>query len=118
MPGGFKVGGVTIGGGELFLIAGQCVIESERHALKMAESICGVAKALRLPFIFKACYDTGNRTSLKSYRGPGLKEGLRVLRKVAETVKVPVLTDVHQAADVRSEERRVGKECRSRWSPY
>ena len=100
MPGGFKVGGVTIGGGELFLIAGPCVIESERHALKMAETICGVAKALRLPFIFKASYDKANRTSIKSYRGPGLKEGLRVLRKVAETVKVPVLTDVHEAADV------------------
>ncbi|MGH9669480.1 MAG: 3-deoxy-8-phosphooctulonate synthase [Terriglobales bacterium] len=100
MAGGFKVGSVTIGGGELFLIAGPCVIESERHALKMAESICGVAKALRLPYIFKASYDKANRTSIKSFRGPGLKEGLRVLRKVAETVKIPVLTDVHEAADV------------------
>jgi len=100
MAGGFKVGSVSIGGGELFLIAGPCVIESERHALKMAEAICGVAKALRLPFIFKASYDKANRTSLKSYRGPGMKEGLRVLRKVAETLKVPVLTDVHEAADV------------------
>ncbi len=100
MAGGFKVGSVSIGGGELFLIAGPCVIESERHALKMAEAICGVAKALRLPFIFKASYDKANRTSLKSYRGPGMKEGLRVLRKIAETVKVPVLTDVHEAADV------------------
>jgi 2-dehydro-3-deoxyphosphooctonate aldolase (KDO 8-P synthase) len=100
MSGGFKVGSVTIGGGELFLIAGPCVIENERHALKLAEAICGVAKALRLPLIFKASYDKANRTSLKSYRGPGLKEGLRVLRKVAETFKVPVLTDVHEAADV------------------
>ena len=100
MAGGFKVGGVTIGDGELFLIAGPCVIESERHALKMAEAICGVAKALRLPFIFKASYDKANRTSLKSYRGPGMKEGLRILRKVAETLKLPVLTDVHEAADV------------------
>ncbi|MGH9649892.1 MAG: 3-deoxy-8-phosphooctulonate synthase, partial [Terriglobales bacterium] len=100
MAGGFKVGSVTIGGGELFLIAGPCVIESERHALKMAESICGVAKALRLPFIFKASYDKANRTSIKSYRGPGLKEGLRILRKVAETLKVPVLTDVHEAGQV------------------
>jgi len=100
MPGGFKVGGVTIGSGELFLIAGPCVIENERHALKMAEAICGVAKALGLPFIFKASYDKANRTSLKSYRGPGMKEGLRVLHKIAETLKVPVLTDVHEAADV------------------
>jgi len=100
MAGGFKVGSVTIGGGELFLIAGPCVIENERHALKMAEAICGVTKALHLPFIFKASYDKANRTSLKSYRGPGLKEGLRVLHKIAETLKVPVLTDVHEAADV------------------
>jgi 2-dehydro-3-deoxyphosphooctonate aldolase (KDO 8-P synthase) len=100
MADGFKVGSVSIGGGELFLIAGPCVIENDRHALKMAETICGVAKALRLPFIFKASYDKANRTSIKSYRGPGLKEGLRVLRKVGDAVKVPVLTDVHEAADV------------------
>jgi 2-dehydro-3-deoxyphosphooctonate aldolase (KDO 8-P synthase) len=100
MSGGFKVGSVTIGGGELFLIAGPCVIESERHALKMAEAICGVAKVLRLPFIFKASYDKANRTSLKSYRGPGLKEGLRVLHKIAETLKIPVLTDVHETVEV------------------
>jgi 2-dehydro-3-deoxyphosphooctonate aldolase (KDO 8-P synthase) len=100
MSGGFKVGSVTIGGGELFLIAGPCVIENERHALKMAEAICGVAKALRLPFIFKASYDKANRTSLKSYRGPGLKEGLRVLHKIAETLKIPVLTDVHETVEV------------------
>ncbi len=100
MADGFKVGSVSIGGGELFLIAGPCVIENDRHALKMAETICGVAKALRLPFIFKASYDKAKRTSIKSYRGPGLKEGLRVLRKVGDAVKVPVLTDVHEAADV------------------
>ena len=96
----FQVGNVTIGGGELFLIAGPCVIESEEHAFKMAECVSGVARALQLPFIFKASYDKANRTSLGSYRGPGLMEGLRILRKVAERVKVPVLTDVHEAADV------------------
>ncbi len=96
----FQVGNVKIGCGELFLIAGPCVIESEEHALKMAECVAGVARALRVPFIFKASYDKANRTSLRSYRGPGLMEGLRVLRKVAETVKVPVLTDVHEAAQV------------------
>ncbi len=96
----FQVGNVKIGCGELFLIAGPCVIESEEHALKMAECVAGVARALRVPFIFKASYDKANRTSLGSYRGPGLMEGLRVLRKVAETVKVPVLTDVHEAAQV------------------
>jgi 2-dehydro-3-deoxyphosphooctonate aldolase (KDO 8-P synthase) len=97
----FKVGDVEIGGGELFLIAGPCVIESEEHAIKMAESIAGVARALRLPYIFKASYDKANRTSLKSYRGPGLDEGLRILNKIARTVRVPVLTDVHEAVDMQ-----------------
>ena len=97
----FKVGNVEIGGGELFLIAGPCVMESEEHAIKMAESIAGVARALRLPYIFKASYDKANRTSLKSYRGPGLDEGLRILNKIARTVHVPVLTDVHEAVDVQ-----------------
>ena len=96
----FQVGDVTIGGDKLFLIAGPCVIESEAHALKMAESIAGVTRALRLPLIFKASYDKANRTSIKSFRGPGLEEGLRILRKISRTVRVPVLTDVHQAADV------------------
>jgi 2-dehydro-3-deoxyphosphooctonate aldolase (KDO 8-P synthase) len=96
----FQVGGVEIGGDRLFLIAGPCVIESEQHALKMAESIAGVCKALRLPYIFKASYDKANRTSIRSYRGPGTAEGLRILRKVADKVGVPVLTDVHEVADV------------------
>jgi 2-dehydro-3-deoxyphosphooctonate aldolase (KDO 8-P synthase) len=96
----FKVGNVKVGGGELFLIAGPCVIESERHALKMAEAIAGVCRALRLPFIFKASYDKANRTSIKSFRGIGRDAGLRVLRKISQTVRVPVLTDVHEAVDV------------------
>ena len=100
MSSSFKVGDVTIGDGGLFLIAGPCVIESEAHALKMAECIAGVTRALKIPYIFKASYDKANRTSVKSYRGPGLKEGLKILRKVAEAVHVPVLTDVHDAHDV------------------
>jgi 2-dehydro-3-deoxyphosphooctonate aldolase (KDO 8-P synthase) len=96
----FQVGDVMVGSGRLFLVAGPCVIESEEHAVKMAECIAGVARALSLPYIFKASYDKANRTSLGSYRGPGLMEGLRILRKVADTVRVPVLTDVHQAQDV------------------
>ena len=100
MSSSFKVGDVTIGDGSLFLIAGPCVIESEEHALKMAECIAGVARALKMPYIFKASYDKANRTSVKSYRGPGMKEGLAILRKVADTVHVPVLTDVHDAHDV------------------
>jgi 2-dehydro-3-deoxyphosphooctonate aldolase (KDO 8-P synthase) len=96
----FKINDVTVGGGSLFLIAGPCVIESEGHALKMAECVAGVARAKRLPYIFKASYDKANRTSGESFRGPGLKEGLRILRKVRDTVRVPVLTDVHDAHDV------------------
>lgn len=96
----FKVGDVAIGSGNLFLIAGPCVIESEDHAIRMAEIIKGVTRALSIPFVFKASYDKANRTSIRSFRGPGLVEGLRILKKVKNEVGVPVLTDVHQAADV------------------
>lgn len=87
-------------GGNLFLIAGPCVIESESHALRMAQAIHDITRKLGIPYIFKASYDKANRTSLKSFRGPGLEEGLRVLKKIRETAKMPVLTDVHQAVDV------------------
>lgn len=96
----FQVGDVRIGAGNLFLIAGPCVIESEEHAVRMAEIIKGVTRALGLPFIFKASYDKANRTSIRSFRGPGIKEGLRILRKIKEEVQVPVLTDVHDTGDV------------------
>jgi 2-dehydro-3-deoxyphosphooctonate aldolase (KDO 8-P synthase) len=96
----FKLGPLTVGGGVLFLIAGPCVIESEAHALKMAEAIAGVTRKLNLPWIFKASYDKANRTSIKSFRGPGRDEGLRILRKVKEQIRVPVLTDVHEAKDM------------------
>ena len=92
----FEIGNVHVGSGELFLIAGPCVIESEAHALKMAGAISAVTRELRVPYIFKASYDKANRTSLKSFRGPGVKEGARILRKVAETHRVPVLTDIHE----------------------
>src|ERR1700684_3287741 len=100
MTASFQVGDVHIGSGGLFLIAGPCVIESEEHAMRMAEIIKGVTKALNFPFIFKASYDKANRTSIRSYRGPGMKEGLRILKKVKDEVHIPVLTDVHQVADV------------------
>jgi 2-dehydro-3-deoxyphosphooctonate aldolase (KDO 8-P synthase) len=96
----FQVEGVRIGSGNLFLIAGPCVIESEKHAIFMAEVIKGVTRALNVPFIFKASYDKANRTSLRSFRGPGLAEGLRILKKVKDEVHVPILTDVHETADV------------------
>ena len=76
------------------------MIESEQHALFMAEVIKGVTRSLNLPFIFKASYDKANRTSIRSFRGPGLEEGLRILKKIKDEVHIPVLTDVHQTADV------------------
>ena len=96
----FQVGDVHIGSGDLFLIAGPCVIESEEHAMRMAEIIKGVTRALGFPFIFKASYDKANRTSIRSFRGPGIKEGLRILKKIKNELQIPVLTDVHETADV------------------
>jgi 2-dehydro-3-deoxyphosphooctonate aldolase (KDO 8-P synthase) len=96
----FQVGDIRIGSGDLFLIAGPCVIESEDHAIRMAEIIKGVTRSLEFPFIFKASYDKANRTSIRSFRGPGLKEGLRILRKIKDELLLPVLTDVHETADV------------------
>src|SRR2546430_5460034 len=95
----FEIGDVHVGSGELFFIAGPCVIESEKHAMKMAEAISAITRELKVAYIFKASYDKANRTSIKSFRGPGVKEGARILRKVAESCRVPVLTDVHQVED-------------------
>jgi len=96
----FQVGDVRIGSGDVFLIAGPCVIESEEHAIRMAEIIKGVTRALEFPFIFKVSYDKANRTSIRGFRGPGVKEGLRILKKIKDEVQLPVLTDVHEVADV------------------
>lgn len=96
----FQVGEIRIGSGDLFLIAGPCVIESEDHAIRMAEIIKGVTRALGIPYIFKASYDKANRTSIRSFRGPGVKEGLRILKKIKDQLQIPVLTDVHDVADV------------------
>jgi 2-dehydro-3-deoxyphosphooctonate aldolase (KDO 8-P synthase) len=76
------------------------VIESEEHAMTMAEQLGAIAADLGVPYIFKASYDKANRTSIRSFRGPGLDEGLRILKKVRDVAKVPVLTDVHEAGDV------------------
>ena len=81
---------------DLFLIAGPCVIESRDHVLFMAAELKKIASACGVPFVFKASYDKANRTSLKSYRGPGLQEGLDILREVREKVGVPILSDVHE----------------------
>jgi 2-dehydro-3-deoxyphosphooctonate aldolase (KDO 8-P synthase) len=92
----FEIGPVQVGGGKLFLIAGPCVIESEAHARRMAEAIQRIASDLDVPYIFKASYDKANRTSVKSFRGPGLVEGTRILGLLARDTGLPVLTDVHE----------------------
>ena len=89
-------GSVRIGDGALALIAGPCVIESEAHAVETALALRDIARRAAVPFIFKASYDKANRTSGASFRGPGLKEGVRVLARVREAAAVPVLTDVHE----------------------
>jgi 2-dehydro-3-deoxyphosphooctonate aldolase (KDO 8-P synthase) len=95
----FNVGAVPVGRGELFLIAGPCVLESEEHARWMAEAIQRIASDLKIPYIFKASYDKANRTSIRSFRGPGLHEGARILRAIAKDNGLPVLTDVHTPED-------------------
>ncbi len=95
----FEIGNVPVGSGRLFLIAGPCVIESEAHARKMADAIVRIAADLKIPYIFKASYDKANRTSGKSFRGPGVAEGTAILGRIARDTGVPVLTDVHGAAD-------------------
>ncbi len=96
-----RVGEIRIGGGRpLVLIGGPCAIESEKHALMTAERLAGIAREQGVPFIYKSSYDKANRSSVHGYRGPGLVEGLRILRKVRDTLGVPVLSDVHQVREV------------------
>jgi 2-dehydro-3-deoxyphosphooctonate aldolase (KDO 8-P synthase) len=93
------LGSLRLGGGNpLFLIAGPCVIESEAHARMMAEKVAKIAADAGVPYIFKASYDKANRTSVKAFRGPGAQEGLRILGKIRADLKVPVLTDIHDAS--------------------
>jgi 2-dehydro-3-deoxyphosphooctonate aldolase (KDO 8-P synthase) len=99
--GKFSIGKIRFGGGApLFLIAGPCVIESEAHATMMAEKLAAAASELGVPYIFKASYDKANRSSVSSFRGPGLKDGLRILKKIKKRVGVPILTDVHEVSHV------------------
>ncbi|MHC4887134.1 MAG: 3-deoxy-8-phosphooctulonate synthase, partial [Planctomycetota bacterium] len=94
---------VPVGGGApLALMAGPCVMESEKHILTMAESLKGIAERLDLPFIFKASYDKANRTSVDSFRGPGLEEGLKLLNRVKTEFDLPILSDVHTPHDMEA----------------
>lgn len=95
----FPIGNFRVGeGAPLFLIAGPCVIESEEHATMHAERLARIASELHLPLIFKASYDKANRSSVKSFRGVGLQEGLRILAKIKQCTGLPILTDIHEAA--------------------
>jgi len=96
------VGNVKIGGKRpLVLIAGPCVIEDEKTTLRCAERLMTITNGVSVPLIFKASYDKANRTSLNSYRGPGIKEGLRILARVREELGVPVLSDVHSIEQIK-----------------
>src|SRR4030042_2782476 len=96
-----KVGEIQIGKGHpLVLIAGPCVLEGEANALEIAQQLKEICGSLKIPFIFKASYEKDNRGSEKSYKGPGIEEGLKILAKVKQKVGIPVLSDVHRMEDV------------------
>lgn len=96
-----KIDHIEIGGnGPLVLIAGPCVIESEDQIRKTVEGLKEITSEMNIPFIFKSSYDKANRTSIKSYRGPGLEKGLKILEKVKEEFDIPILIDVHRIEEV------------------
>ncbi len=95
------IGPIPVGGANpLALIAGPCVIESERHALETAEKLKRITSDADVPFIFKSSYDKANRSSIDSYRGPGLHEGLKILKKIKQELQVPVLSDIHKEEEI------------------
>jgi len=97
----FKIGPLYVGRSKTpFFIAGPCVIESEKHCLKIADRVASIGQRLGVNLIFKASYDKANRSSLKSFRGPGLDEGLRILEKVRSNSGLPILSDVHETCQV------------------
>ncbi len=98
-----KIGNVKIGGSNPFvLIAGPCVIESEDGAMEHARVISSMARSLDIPFIFKSSYDKGNRTSIDSFRGLGMKKGLKILKKIKDSLGLPILSDVHCREEVKA----------------
>src|SRR5438067_13002884 len=94
-----KIGSVTIGGGEPAFILGPCVIESEKFVRRMARKIADVCAAEHTPFIFKASYDKANRSSVRSFRGVGARQGCEILASIGLELKIPVTTDVHSPAE-------------------
>ena len=96
-----RLGNITFGDpGQFVLIAGPCVIESEEIVLRHAEQISKIARELNIPYVFKSSYDKANRSSVQSFRGPGLTEGLKILAKVKKEFQIPVLSDVHNVEEV------------------
>ena len=93
-----SVGSLRLGGNSLFLIAGPCVIESDSHARMMAEGVAKIAAEAGVPYVFKASFDKANRSSVNSFRGPGLQEGLRILGKIKTDLRLAILTDIHEAS--------------------
>ncbi len=101
-----RVGNVRIGSGmPLVLISGPCVIENEKTAMETAGFLKKLAEKLDIPFIFKSSYDKANRTSINSFRGPGMKEGLRILAKIKEELGIPILSDVHRFSEIEAAEQ-------------
>jgi 2-dehydro-3-deoxyphosphooctonate aldolase (KDO 8-P synthase) len=97
-----RVGSVSIGGNNpIVLIAGPCSIESESSAMRHARALKDITGRLGVPFIYKASYDKANRTSIDSFRGPGIKKGLKILKSIKDKLGVPVLSDVHCKGDVK-----------------
>src|SRR5256885_2392026 len=96
----FEVGDVTFGDGNLALIAGPCVIESYEHASMMARACAERAAVAGLGYVFKSSFDKANRSSVKSFRGPGISEGLEILKRIKDELGVPVITDVHDVSQV------------------
>ena len=98
-----KIGNFTVGGnGPLFLISGPCVIENKEITLEVARFLKRLAQGVDIPIIFKSSYDKANRTSIDSFRGPGLHEGLEILREVKDTIGLPVLSDIHQVSEIET----------------
>jgi len=98
----FQVGSATFGDGRLTIIAGPCVIESEEHAMMMARESLSRAQAAGLDFVFKSSFDKANRSSIKSFRGPGMNAGLEILATIKKELKVPVVTDVHDVDQIEA----------------
>ena len=105
MPESFSIQGVTVGDGSLFFILGPCALENEEFAWRMARSLHELCSRLGVPFLFKASYDKANRTSVSSFRGPGVKEGCRILGEIGRELQIPVTTDVHteEQAEIAAE---------------